>query len=471
MPRKKEDIVSSDKLPPQDIEAEQSVLGGILIDPKAITNAIDILEPDDFYKREHRLIFEAMQELFRERQAIDLVMLSARLKEKKQLADIGGMSYLTELVERVPTSSHVAHYANVVHKKRVLRDLISASYEISALGWEENRNLDELLDEAEQKLFRVSQKTGIPTLVHIKQDLKAAWDRIEQIHVGAGRLRGIPTGFQPLDDLLAGLQKSNLVVLAARPSFGKTALALDIARHAALREGAAVAVFSLEMSRAEVVDRLIAAEAGISLWNLRTGRLAKDNFELINDALDRLSRAHIFIDDTPSQTVLQIRALARRMQAEHPLGLLIVDYLQLIRPSREIDNVVQQVTEISRGLKGLARELDIPVLAVSQLSRAVEARPDKRPQLSDLRDSGSIEQDADVVLFIHHPNRGKTAGPEENICEIIVSKHRNGPIGKRNLYFNKECVSFVALSDRELELDNLNEAQTPITEEEALEAL
>lgn len=465
---RKKDSVFGDKLPPQDLDAEQSVLGGILIDPQAIANAIDILEPADFYKHEHFIIFEAMRDLFTARQAVDLVTLSARLKEKKQFTPIGGMKYLTELVERVPTSSHVAHYGNVVRKKRVLRDLISASYEISALGWQEDRGIDELLDEAEQKLFRVSQNTGTPTLIHIKQDLNTAWDRIEQIHSGEKKLRGVPTGFSTLDDMLAGLQKSNLIVLAARPSFGKTTLALDIARHAALREDAAVAVFSLEMSRAEVVDRLIAAEAGVNLWNLRTGRLPRDNFELISEALDRLSRAHMFIDDTPTQTVLQIRAMARRMQAERPLGLLIVDYLQLIRASRNIENLVQQVTEISRGLKSLAREIDVPVLAVSQLSRAVETRPDKRPQLSDLRDSGSIEQDADVVAFIHQPNRGKTTGPEENICEIIVAKHRNGPIGARKLYFNKEYVSFAPLSDRNIELPGTD---SPLSEAETFETL
>jgi replicative DNA helicase len=441
--------IPEDKLPPQHIEAEESVLGGILIDPKAMMLVADILEPEDFYKQEHRLIYEAMLELAQEGHAIDLVTLSGRLREKKTLEKVGGMSYLAELVDRVPTSSHITHYANLVHKKRVLRDLISASYEISALGWEEDRNLEELLDEAEQKLFRVSQKTRTATLVHIKHDLKSALERIELLHSGERRLRGVPTGFAPLDDILAGLQKANLVVLAARPSFGKTALALDIARHAAVEENIPVAIFSLEMSRAEIVDRLIAAQAPVNLWQLRTGRLQKDSFELINEALDRLSRAHIYIDDTPSQTVLQIRAMARRIQAEEPLGLLVVDYLQLVSPFRETESVVQQVTEISRGLKSLARELDIPVLAVSQLSRAVESRPDKRPQLSDLRESGSIEQDADVVLLIHQPNRNKTTGPEENLCEIIIAKHRNGPIGVRKLYFNKEFVTFLPLSEED----------------------
>lgn len=452
MGKKQTPTIPPDKLPPQHIEAEQSVLGGILIDPNALANVADILEPEDFYKQEHRNIYEAMLELARDRHAVDLVTLSGRLREKALLDKVGGMSYLTELVDRVPTSSHVLHYANLVHKKRVLRDLIGASYEISALGWEEDRNLDELLDEAEQKLFRVSQKTGAATLVHIKHDLKAAWDRIELLHSGERRLRGVPTGFAPLDDILAGLQKANLIVLAARPSFGKTALALDIARYVAVVEKIPVAIFSLEMSRAEVVDRLIAAQAPVNLWHLRTGRLAKESFGLISEALDRLARAHIFIEDTPSQTILQIRAMARRMQAEQPLGLLVVDYLQLITPFKETDNVVQQVTEISRGLKSLARELDIPVLAVSQLSRAVEARPDKRPQLSDLRESGSIEQDADVVMLIHQPNRNKTTGPEEHLCEIIIAKHRNGPIGVRKLYFNKEFVTFVPLSDEDATL-------------------
>lgn len=439
--------IPDEKLPPQNVEAEQAVLGGILIDSKALTNITDILEPEDFYRQEHRTIYEAILELDRVQQAVDLVTLAGRLKEKRKLESVGGMTYLSELANAVPTSSHVFHYANLVHKKRVLRDLIGASYEISALGWEEERNLDELLDDAEQKLFRVSQKTGTPTLHHIAHDLKGAMERIEALHSGERVLRGVPTGFPKIDDILAGLQKANLVVLAARPSLGKTSLALDIARHAGLAEGIPIGIFSLEMSRAEVVDRLIAAEAGVNLWHLRTGRLQKESFSPIADALDRLSRAHIFIDDSPLQTVLQIRTMARRMQAAHPLGLLIVDYLQLIKPPRDIENVVQQVTEISRGLKGLARELNVPVLAVSQLSRAVESRPDKRPQLSDLRESGSIEQDADVVLLIHQPNRGKTSGPEENITEIHIAKHRNGPIGVKKLYFNKESVTFVEISD------------------------
>lgn len=451
MPQKK-DISKDfppDKLPPQHVEAEQSVLGGILIDPKAVTVVSDILESGDFYKPAHRTIFEAMLELDRDRQAVDLVTLSGRLKEKQKLEGIGGISYLSELANIVPTSSHVMHYANLVHKKRVLRDLIGAAYEISALGWEEDRNIDEVLDDAEQKLFRVSQKTGSPTLQHIKHDLKQAWERIELLHSGEKILRGVPTGFPELDDILAGLQKSNMVVLAAKTSFGKTALALDFARHAAIKEGIPVGVFSLEMSRAEVVDRLIASEAGINLWQLRTGRLPKESFELINDALDRLSRAHIFIDDTASPTVLQIRTMARRMQAERALGLLIVDYLQLVKPVRDIDNMVQRITEISRGMKSLARELNIPILAVSQLSRAVEYRSDKRPQLSDLRESGSIEQDADVVMLIHQPYMNRENPHEQNICEILIAKHRNGPIGTRKLYFNKDSVTFLSLTQED----------------------
>jgi replicative DNA helicase len=449
MPKKTTPKIPEDKLPPQNIEAEQSVLGGILIDPKILLSIADILEPADFYKTEHQQIYEAMLELLSNHQAVDLITLSARLKEKKLLEKVGGMNYLAELVERVPTSSHTLHYANLVHKKRVLRDLISTSYEIAALGWEEDKNLDELLDEAEQKLFRVSQKTNTASLVHIKQDLKQAWERIEALHSGERALRGIPTGFEPLDDILSGLQKSNLIILAARPSFGKTALALDIARHAALYHNVPVAIFSLEMSKAEIIDRLIAATAPVNLWQLRTGRLQKESFELISDALDRLSQADIFIDDTPAQNILQIRAMARRMQAEKPLGLIVVDYLQLVTPVKDFESVVQQVTEVSRGLKSLARELNVPVLAVSQLSRAVETRPDKRPQLSDLRESGSIEQDADVVLLIHQPNRNKTTGPEENICEIIIAKHRNGPIGVRKLYFNKDFVTFMTLSQED----------------------
>jgi len=444
--KKQEFVFPQDKLPPQNIEAEESVLGSILIDSNAIIQVADFLEPDDFYRPAHGIIYKAMLDLYQTHQGIDLVTVSGKLAERKQLDEIGGRAYLASLANMVPTSSHAVHYANVVHKKRVLRDLISSAHEIGGLGWDEDRDLEEVLDEAEQKLFKVSQNTGTTTLRHIGPDLKEAEKRIDALHLGEEAARGIPTGFSSLNNLLSGLQKSNLVILAARPSLGKTALALDIARHIAVNENLPVAIFSLEMSREEVVDRLIAAQAGINLWKLRTGNISSKEdgvFADIKEAIKILSGAPLIIDDSPALTVLQIRTLARRIQAESGLALVIVDYLQLITPNKAFDSPVQQTTEISHRLKSLARELRVPVIAVSQLSRAIENRgAGSRPQLSDLRESGSIEQDADVVMFIHRPNRDLARPDQPDIAEIIIAKHRNGPVGIRKLLFKPASASF-----------------------------
>jgi replicative DNA helicase len=351
----------------------------------------------------------------------------------------------------------VAQYANVVHEKRVLRDLISASYEIGAMGWDEESEVDQILDEAEQKLFQVSQRMVGQVFRHIKGDLEEAFDRMDRLHKGGGSvLRGVPTGFTLLDQYLSGLQKSDLIILAARPSLGKTALALDIARNAALKAGVSVGLFSLEMSREQVIDRLISSESSVDLWKLRTGRLKDEgdpsDFELVQNALARLSEAPIFIDDAASPTVLQMRTMARRLQAETNLGLIIVDYLQLMQPHTKSDNMVQQITEISRSLNALARELHVPVLAISQLSRAVEQRSPQIPKLSDLRESGALEQDADVVLFIYRPDRDKPDSSERNVAEIRIAKHRNGPLGHISLYFDEQRVTFRELEKKQEEV-------------------
>lgn len=435
------------KIPPHNKEAEVAVLGAIMIDPSAMTRVADMLEPDDFYHHEHRLIFATLQELFERSAPLDIIAVSNRLREKSILEAAGGSSNLAALVNATVTSSGVEHYAALVKHKRVRRDLIAASHYINELGFQEEKDIAPLLDEAEQKIFALSHHSLRQKFLPVKSALHEAWERIEHLHKGEGNVRGVPTGFIQLDNLLSGLQKSNLVVLAARPSLGKTSLAMDIARHAALHHNVPVGIFSLEMSIQELIDRFIAAQAHVNLWGLRTGRLSpdSDDFIRVHDAIDLLSEAPIFIDDGASSTVLQMRAMARRLQAEHGLGLIIVDYLQLIRPQVHTESMVQQITEISRSLKSLARELDVPILALSQLSRAIEQRPGHMPRLADLRDSGSIEQDADVVMFIYREDKVRQDSERPNIADIMIEKHRNGPTGKVELYFNQEKVSFSSI--------------------------
>lgn len=435
-----------DRLPPQNLEAEQSVLGALMLDKDAIIKVVDILRPGDFYRQAHNLIYEAMLDLYEKNEPIDILSLTAKLKEKGILDEVGGSSYLTELVNVVPTAAHIVHYAKIVHRKKVLRDLIEAADYIAGLGFHETEDIETLLDEAEQRIFGIAQKSLTQEFLPVKNALEEAFERIDKLHKGKGALRGVPTGFVDLDNYLSGLQKSDLIILAARPALGKTSLALDIARHVGVKEKIPVGIFSVEMSRHDVVDRLLAAEGGVDLWRLRTGRLSSqgvdNDFTRIQEAMAKLSEAPIFIDDAPSPTVMQMRTMARRLQSEHNLGLIIVDYLQLVQPRNQSDSMVQQITEISRSLKGLARELELPVLAVSQLSRAVEARPDQVPRLVDLRESGSIEQDADVVTFIYREDKVKKTSERPNVADIIIAKHRNGPIGKVELYFNEAQVSF-----------------------------
>jgi len=432
------------KLPPQDIEAERSVLGSLMIDKHSIIKVADLVVSEDFYASVNAKIFEAISDLFQKNEPIDVLSVSAKLKEKKQLAEVGGSSYLTELINSVPSAAHIAHYAQIIRNKRVLRDLIEASAEINEKVFE-NSDPESLLDEIERKILSIDQKSRPQNFILIKDELKSAYERIEKIHQGERGLRGVPTGFEELDHYLSGFQRSDLIILGARPSLGKTAFALDIARNTASKNYG-VAIFSMEMSRDQVIDRLIASEAQLPLWRLRTGRLNDEiEFEMIQNALDRLSKLQIFIDDSPSLNVLQIRAMARRLQVEHPnLGLIIIDYVQLINFRTNSDNVVQQFTEISHGLKALARELNLPILAISQLTRAVDQREIKIPRLSDLRETGSWEQDADVVMFIYRKDRDKLNPTleEENTAEIIIAKHRNGPQGTVTLKFDPEKVSF-----------------------------
>ncbi|MEI6510584.1 MAG: replicative DNA helicase, partial [Candidatus Uhrbacteria bacterium] len=431
-----------ERLPPQNMEAEQSLLGSLLIDQDAMIKIGDVTQPEDFYRDSHRLIYDCMLDLSERHEPIDILTVGNRLEEKGKLQHIGGRTYLVELSNAVPTSAHIVHYAQIIQKKASLRRLIEAATNITRLGYDEEGDIDETLDEAERTLFRVSQNLTKNAFTPISRVLAEAFDRIDELHRERGKLRGVPTGYTELDGLLAGLQKSDLLILAARPSVGKTSLAMDIARNVALRGKAPVGVFSLEMSKEQLVDRMICAEAGVDLWKMRTGRLSDrdEDFPRIGHALGVLSEAPIFIDDSPTLTVMELRTKARRMQAEHGLGLIIIDYLQLMegrskKGGGNDENRVQEVSEISRGLKQIARELRVPVLALAQLSRAVEQNKPAIPRLSHLRDSGSIEQDADVVMFIYRKAadrnyREEDLAPEEkNIAEVHIAKHRNGPTG------------------------------------------
>jgi replicative DNA helicase len=450
------------KLPPQNLEAENSLLGCLMIDKDAIFKIADTLRPEDFYKDSHGIIYTAMQELYIHHEPIDILTLTSKLEEKNQLDAVGGRTYIAELTNTVATSAHVAYYSNIIQRKATLRRLLNTAAEISELGYQEDEEIETILDTAEKKLFGVSQKYLKNVFLPIDNLLTEAFDRIDELHKQSGKLRGLPTGFPDLDNLLAGLQKSDLVILAARPSVGKTSLALDIARQSASKSKVPVGIFSLEMSKEQLVDRLLCAQANVSLWRMRTGKLSdkeEDNdFSRIGDAMGQLSEAPIYIDDSASSNIMEIRTKARRLQVEKGLGLLIIDYLQLMEGRGKYgDNRVQEVSEITRGLKGIARELNIPVLALSQLSRAVEITRPAIPKLSHLRESGSIEQDADVVMFIYRKaadrgyNYDELSETEKHIAEIHIAKHRNGPTGKMNLFFDENTVSFKNIAKSNVE--------------------
>jgi len=440
-------LTATNKIPPQNIDAERALLGSVMTRPDVIYDVVDVVSGKSFYSDRHKIIYETMLELFSKNQPIDLLSMASRLKEKELLERAGGNLYLTELLGSVPSAANAKHYAEIVQRKFMMRQLIMAAENITSLGYDEAQDMAEVLDRAEKQIFEVSNSSFTHKFIELKEALGEAWERLDRLHKSKDNLRGLPTGFPELDNKLSGLQKSDLIILAARPSMGKTALALDIARQTAVNHQNTVGVFSLEMSSQQLVDRMLASEARVDAWKLRTGRLSVETeFEQIRDSLDRLSKAPIFIDDQPGSNILKMRSVARRLKSEKKLSLIIVDYLQLMIPTnaRANDNMVQQVTEISRSLKTLARELDIPVLALSQLSRAVEQRGGK-PRLSDLRDSGSIEQDADVVMFIHREDKYKEDSEKPNIAEILIEKHRNGPTGKIELYFDDKKATFLSV--------------------------
>lgn len=438
-------VAALDKLPPQNLEAEASVLGSLLLDKDAIIRIADIIIAEDFYDSRHKVIYGAILELFEKSVSIDILTLGNLLEESKLLERAGGHAYISSLVNAVPTAAHVVHYANIVRKKGTLRRLIDSATDITRLAYKEEGEVEDILDVAEQRLFGVSQKHLKQNFVQINTILHETFERIDELHKDSGKLRGIPSGFIDLDKILGGLQKSDLVILAARPSMGKTSLALDIIRHVGVEERKPVAIFSLEMSKDQLVDRLLSAQSGVNLFKIRSGQLNETDFELLGEAMGALSEAPIYIDDASGANIMEVRTKARRLQTEHGISLLVIDYLQLMqgRSSGGSDNRVQEVSEISRNLKILARELNVPVLALSQLSRGVENRPDKVPQLSDLRESGSIEQDADVVMFIYREDMYKgRESRRPNVAEIHIKKHRNGPVGEVDLYFDGEKASF-----------------------------
>lgn len=438
-------ISALDKLPPQNLEAESSVLGCLMLDKDAIIKIADLIIPEDFYDSRHKVVYAAILQLFEKNTSIDVLTVSNLLVEQGLLEKAGGAGYITSLVNAVPTAAHVVHYAGIVRKKGTLRRLIDSATDITRLAYKEEGEVEEILDSAEQRLFSVSQKHLKQNFVPINTILHETFERIDELHRDGNKLRGVPTGFIDLDRLLGGMQKSNLIILAARPSMGKTSLALEIIRHAAVQEHRPVGIFSLEMSRDELVDRMLSSQSGVDLFKIRSGHLTDDDFSLIGEAMGALSEAPIYIDDASGANIMEVRTKARRLQTEHNIGLLVIDYLQLMQGNRggNSDNRVQEVSEISRNLKILARELNIPVIALSQLSRGVENRPDKVPQLSDLRESGSIEQDADVVMFIYREDmyKGKDSR-RPNVAEIHVRKHRNGPVGQVDMYFDGQHATF-----------------------------
>lgn len=437
--------------PPQNIEAEASLLGALLIDSDAIVKIADSVSARDFFEVRHQRIFEAILQLYERHEAIDVLTLADRLKNNGYLDLIGGAAYLTELTNFVPTAAHVEQYADIVAQKALRRRLITASQDIVGLGYDESKQLRELIEEAETRLFEVSQQHVKQSVISLEAILAESFDRLDDLHKDKQKIRGIPTGFKDLDNTLAGFQRSDLIILAARPSMGKTALALNFAHNVAVQSNQPVLIFSLEMSKEQLVDRLLSMESGVDAWALRTGNLTDADFEKIGQAMGTLSEAPIFIDDSPGITVSDLRTKARREAHQRELGLIIVDYLQLMSGGGRYGtegNRVQEISEISRGLKGVARELNVPVLALSQLSRSVESRSPQIPQLADLRESGSIEQDADVVAFIYREEYYNPETDRKKLTDLFIKKHRNGPTGGVEFYFDNEKQRFRSVDSR-----------------------
>ncbi len=444
------------RVPPQDLEAEKSLLGALLLSDAAFPNVLEVLKAEDFYEPRHIDIFKGMTALYEHHRPIDLMTLTAELKDRKTLKSIGGAPYLTELTNFVPTASHVDAYADIVAAAALRRRLIQAGSEIATAAYDGSTKIEDLIGKAEKNLFEVSDKTVKSDYVALEELLIDAYDRIEELHKNKGALRGLKTGFRDLDKKTAGLQKGDLIIVGARPAMGKTTFAQNLAYNVATRNGGnkGVLFFSMEMAKNEIIDRMISDVSGVDNWKIRTGNIEAEDFTAIGDAMSDMSEVPLYLDDTSSMTILELRNKARRAAHDHDISMVIVDYLQLLQGSdRYAGNRVQEVTEISRGLKTLARELEIPVIALAQLSRSVTGRDDPRPVLSDLRESGSIEQDADLVMFLHRPDYYKQNNDDyepTNITELILAKHRHGPVGKIELYFHPELLRFMSL-DKEHE--------------------
>lgn len=432
---------------PHNLDAEKSVLGSILIDEDAMLKISELLNPEDFYQPKHRLIYESMIELFHGQEAIDVLTLTSKLQTKKKLKAIGGAAYVSELVEVVPTSSHIENYANIVKDAGVRRGVIRYSNEINKLAFEEDKEVAGLLDSAEKGIFSISQGNIKQDFVHVSDLLDETFAKAADLSENQNEFRGIKTGFSGLDNLLGGFQDSDLIILAARPSVGKSALCIDLARHAAVHENKSVGIFSLEMSNLQIMDRILSMQVGVGLWDLRMGKLSESSFSKLGDAMGLLSESNIFIDDTPGCTINEIRTKCRRLKMERGLDFVIIDYLQLITGNNK-ESRVQEVSEISRLLKIIAKELQIPVLAAAQLSRAIEQRTDRRPQLSDLRESGSIEQDADIVMFLQREEMNNPDTERKGIGDLIIAKHRNGPTGQIELFFEREQARYRQLDKK-----------------------
>lgn len=435
-----------ERIPPQNLDAEQSTLGSMLLEKEAIYKGAEILRPNDFYREAHRVIFEVVVHLANKGEPVDLITVSEELKQRGMLDKVGGVAYLTQLANFVPTAANVEHYANIVAEKSLLRSIISVATNIVKMGYEGSEEVDVILDRAEKDIFEISQKRNVKGFVSLRSILVETFERIEKLYESKGGVTGLPTGYPDFDRMTAGLQPSDLIILAARPSMGKTTFALNLGSYAAVELKIPAIIFSLEMSKEQLALKLLCSEAGVDNQRIRTGTLRDDDWPKLSHALGRLSDAMLFIDDTPGISALEIRAKTRRIKAEYGLGLVIIDYLQLMQSRSRSENRQQEVSEISRSLKALARELDVPVIALSQLSRAVEQRADKKPTLADLRESGSLEQDADIVGFLYREDYYNPETDRKNITELIIAKQRNGPVGSVDFFFQKEFSKFQSLS-------------------------
>ena len=438
--------LSMERIPPQNLDAEQSVLGAMLIDKEASAKVIQMLSPQDFYRDANGLIFEAIANLVDRNEAVDIITLSEELRQTSLLDQVGGVAYVAGLANSVPSAANVEHYARIVEEKSILRKLISVSNRIGRLGYEADDEVEVLLDKAEQMVFELTQTKAHSGIVPLKEVLISTFERIEFLYQNKGNITGVPSGFPALDKLTSGFQPSDLIIVAARPSMGKTAFCLNIAQYASVKKKIPVAVFSLEMAREQLVTRMLCVEAMVNQQNVRTGELSEDDWQSLTRVSEPLAQAPMFIDDSASISISELRAKCRRLKSEHKLSLVVIDYLQLMQGTRKSENRQQEISDISRSLKALARELHVPIIALSQLSRAVEQRQDKKPMMSDLRESGSLEQDADVVIFIYREDYYNPETTEKSgLAEIIVAKQRNGPVGTVELGFLKEFTKFVKL--------------------------